>query len=89
MRLPKLECPDQERLCPRVRTLRLVERREVVEAGRDVWMHRPQRLLQDGERTDIERLGPCVRALRPVELRQVVEGEGDVGCTQRWDRKRD
>jgi hypothetical protein len=42
--------------------LGLVEPAEVIEATRNVRMHRPKRLLADVERADIERLGLGIRA---------------------------
>jgi len=57
----------------------LVERREVIEAARDVGMHRALRLLADVERADQERLDLGERASGLVERREVIEALRDVG----------
>ena len=77
--LADVERADPEWLGLGVRALDLVERGEVIEAGRDVRMHRPQRLLADVERADIERLGFGVRALGPVEFAEAIQALCNVG----------
>ena len=63
--LPNGQRPLEERLGLGVRALRLIQRREVVEARGHVGMVGAEGLLPDRQRALVERLGLRIRALRP------------------------
>src|SRR6266849_172690 len=62
-----------------VATLRKVEFSQVIEAGCDIVMGRPQRAFEDGASTLVEWLGLLVFALKIVEHGQIIEYACNVG----------
>src|SRR5262245_57143995 len=74
--LVDVESAPVERLGLLVLPLRVVDARQVAEAGGGGRMIFAQGLLTDVERAPVERLGLRVLPLRVVERRQVVETDG-------------
>src|SRR6266511_1076435 len=74
--LVDVDSPLVERLGLRVPPLRVVDARQVADAGGGGRMIFAQRLLTDVERAPVERLGLRVLPLQVVERCQAVEADG-------------
>ena len=62
--------------CLRILALFEVDRCQVIETLRSVWVFWPEHFLPDRQSALIEGLGPLVLTLHPVERSQVVKARG-------------